>query len=448
MRTLIVGAGTIGVNLATHLVSEGHDVVLIDQDAERQARLDGSIDCQVLTGAGTSPKMLEAAGIRRCDVVIAVTATDEVNIVVCRLAEHYGVRQRLARLRMTDFSGDTPLVPLGFLGITAAFSPERLAVEFSERIIATPGAIEAADFADGRLALRGFTVPPNHPLLQGTLATVGKHLPPGCRIIARKRGDQATVPGGADILEAGDTAYVLGPTEAVPAMSHFFVPDARKARSVVIFGAGIMGVELARRLRPHLQRVVLFGPDRERARRAAEILDPLGVEVIAGSVLDLDLMRQVGVEHADHLVTLSDDDENNLMAALLYRKHGRGIPILMTQKNQYAEMFEMLGFPTVIEPRALATSAILRFLHGGALTALARLHRDDVDVIETQLTSTSPLLGKPLHQIRPPGGLRVAAVIGSEAVSIPNGDTTLHHGDRVLLVLNSIAGGEARRWLR
>jgi trk system potassium uptake protein TrkA len=230
-------------------------------------------------------------------------------------------------------------------------------------------------------------------------------------------------------------------------MSALFAPGAVAARTVLIFGATIMGVELARRLRRFVPRVVVFGPNPQRARRAAELLDPLGIEVIEGSVLDVDLLRRVGVEQADHLVTLSDDDENNLMAALLYRKHGKGMPLLMTQKNHYAEMFEMLGFPVVIEPRALATGAILRFLRGGTIVALARLHHDDAEMIEARLTAESPLVGRPLAQLRPPGGMRVAAVLGT-TVTVPDRNTVLRAGDRVLVVVDAAAGNQIRRWLR
>lgn len=447
MRILIVGAGSIGVNLAASLIGEGHSVVLLDNDAERQARLDGTIDCRLVTGSATSPAVLEEAGIGSCALVVAVTGADEVNMVVCRMAQHYGVPRRLARLRSPDFSAPVPRVPLDHLGIDASFSPEGLAVDLAEKVIATPGSVEAADFADGKLALRGFPVPAGHGLLIGPLEQVGPLLPPQCQVIAIKRGGQVLIPGGHDHLEAGDTAYLLGPPEQVPAMSALFAPGAVAARTVLIFGATIMGVELARRLRRFVPRVVVFGPNPQRARRAAELLDPLGIEVIEGSVLDVDLLRRVGVEQADHLVTLSDDDENNLMAALLYRKHGKGMPLLMTQKNHYAEMFEMLGFPVVIEPRALATGAILRFLRGGTIVALARLHHDDAEMIEARLTAESPLVGRPLAQLRPPGGMRVAAVLGT-TVTVPDRNTVLRAGDRVLVVVDAAAGNQIRRWLR
>lgn len=447
MRTIIVGAGTIGQNLATALVAERHQVILIDSDGERQARLDGTIDCRLVTGHGGSPTALAAAGVAGCDLLIAVTGSDEVNLVACRIAQHFGVGRRIARLRAPDFHGTHPRVPLAEFGIDAAFSPEGLAVDLAYRVIVTPGAVEAADFADGRLALRGFVLAAGHPLLAGTLAEVSGGLPQGCRILARRRGDQALIPGGSDRLQDGDVVYVLGPASQVPAMSALFAPGRKAAESVVVFGAGIMGVELCRRLAGRVRRTVLFGPDPNRARRAAEQLDQLGVEVIEGSVLDLDLLRRVGVERADHLVTLSDDDENNLMAALLYRKYGHGTPILMTQKNHYAEMFEMLGFPMVIEPRAMATSSILRFLRGGAITAFTRLHHDDVDVIEARLTAASPLVGRALGELRPPGGMRVAAIIGDE-VAIPDGHTVLTAGSRVLVAIQSAAGPEIRRWVR
>ncbi|MBA2479715.1 MAG: Trk system potassium transporter TrkA [Planctomycetes bacterium] len=444
MRILVVGSGSIGVKVAGSLVEEGHDVVLLDHSSLRQAQLDGSIDCQLVTGNATSPSVLTDI-LRGCGLVVAVTGSDEVNLVVCRLAQLQGVPTRLARLRNPEFTGPRPAVDPKDLGVDAVFSPEGMAVDLVERVIAAPGAVEAASFADGRLSLLGF------PVLSGAfvgpLSEVGARLPEGCQVVALKRGAQALIPSGADHLAVGDVAYVLGPSAQAGELTRALAPGRTAARTVVIFGARMMGIELAQRLRRTVRRVVMFSPDPTRAQAAAIILDPLGIEVIEGSVLDLDLLRGAGVEDADYLVTLSDDDENNLMAALLCRQRTRATPILMTQKNQYVEIFELLGFPLVIEPRALATSAILRFLRGGPILALARLHHDDIEVIELSLGADSPLVGRPLGQIRPPVGMRVAAVVDQRSAAVATGRTVLTAGQRVVIVVDSAVGRDVRRWL-
>jgi trk system potassium uptake protein TrkA len=266
-------------------------------------------------------------------------------------------------------------------------------------------------------------------------------------VVAIKRGQQASIPTGTDRLLAGDVAYLLAPQAQVAALAALYAPGRERAKTVVIFGAGIMGVELARRLQPVVERIVVFAPDPKRARDAAIALDPLGIEVVGGSVLDLDLLRRVGVEDADYLVTLSDDDENNLMAALLCRQRSRATPILMTQKNHYAEMFEMLGFPVVIEPRALAIGAILRYLRGASIVALTRLHHDDIEMIETTLSAGSPLVGRPLMKLHPPTGMRVVAVIDAAGPQVATGTTQLAAGMRVVIAIDSARGRVVRRWL-
>lgn len=444
MRIVVVGSGSIGVKLAASLVEEGHDVVLLDRNPQRQAQLDGSIDCQLATGNATSPSVL-ADALRGCGLVVAVTGSDEVNLVVCRLAQLLGVPTRLARLRDPEFTRERPTVDPREFGVDAVFSPEGMAVDLVERVIAAPGAVEAASFADGRLSLLGFPVIAG-PLVGG-LDEIGARLPHGCQVVAVKRGAQALIPSGGDNLQVGDVAYVLGPSGLSGELSRAFAPGRDAARTVVIFGARLMGIELARRLKRTVRRVVMFSPDPARAQAAAIVLDPLGIEVIEGSVLDLDLLRRTGVEEADYLVTLSDDDENNLMAALLCRQRTRATPILMTQKNQYVELFELLGFPLVVEPRALATGAILRFLRGGPVLALARLHHDDVEVIELSLVASSPLVGRPLDEIRPPAGMRVAAVIDPQGAETVTGRTVLTAGQRVVIIVDSALGRGVRRWL-
>ncbi len=446
MRILIAGAGTIGVNLAASLAREGQEVVVIDTDESRLESLQSRVDCQTRTANATSPLVLEEMGIRHTDLVVAVTQSDAENLMICQLAEFYRVREKLARVRNPEFFDPESIIPSTHFGVDHFISPEGISVDQMERLVRCPGSTEAIDFAQHRFYLRALPVSDDCPLAGEQLMTVHRKLGRGFLIAAIRRGSRMLIPQGQETLRIGDSVYIATTPENIDHLTKAFVPQARPAHKVVIFGAGVTGVELARRLSSFLQRVILLDDDPSRARHAAEILDPLGVEVLQGSALDEALLARCHIETADFFIALSDDEEENFMGALLSRKYTRGIPIVLTNQPHYVDIFEQAGLDIVINPRLLAVSAILRHIRSHAVMSVAKLYREETEILEFKVPAKSPITREPLRGFTmAQRGFLVMAVLRGRELVIPGGDYQVAPGDRVLVLADrdGISAAEA-----
>jgi trk system potassium uptake protein TrkA len=434
VRVLIAGAGTIGYNLAVALVAEEHDVVVVDQVEERLNRLENSVDCQLSLGSATSPEHLERCGIRHTDLVIAVTENDAVNTVVCRLADFYRVPEKMARIRDPEVAGVDCVVPSIHLGIDHIISPELLTVEHIVAMIQTPGVREAVDFEGGRVALRALCVSEDSAVAGETLMSVKQGIPGDYLLAAIRRGSRVLIPDGKTNLRIGDTVYAISTRNEVPTVVNAFLGQVRPPRSAVIFGAGVPGTELALRLASFLRRVLLVEPNGRLATQAAERLDHLrNVEVLEGSILDEDLLTRSRIDHSEFYIGISDDDEDNFMGALLYRRYSAGVPLVVVSQPHYLDILESVDLDMVINPRSLATSAILRHLRGGPVLSVAKLRREDAEVIEFQISSSSPITDRPLKELKLPKGLLIAAVVRDRQAYIPDGNFVTRADDRVLV---------------
>lgn len=434
MRILIVGAGTIGANLATVLAREGQDVVVVDTNQERLARLEASADCQIYHGDATSALALEDLGIRRTDLVVAVTERDAVNMTVCRLAEHYHTPRKLARIRNAEYAAPDCPIPPEHLGMDHIISPEALAVDHIERLVLCPGSREAIDFEHGRVALRALVVSEESTLAGEQLLHVARNLPGDFLIAAIRRGRRVIVPDGNQVLRVGDTVYLVSEPDQVPALAAAFQPDVSAARRVLIFGAGITGSLLAKRLAGQL-RVSLIEPDLARAEQAAEELDELGVEVLHGSALDVELLSRCHVETADFFIAATPDDEKNIMSSLLFRKFGNGTPVVLTTQQDYVDILEGVDLDIVINPRTLAVSSLLGHIRGGGVVTVARLLGEQAEVIEFAVGTEAKVTKQPLKDLKLPRGMLIVAVLRGDALHIPGGDFRVQANDRVLVFL-------------
>lgn len=437
MRILIAGAGTIGSNLTAALAGEHLDVVLLDPDEHALAQIENSVDCQIVVGSALSPSQLEDVGIRHTDLVLAVTDQDAINMSICQLADFYGVPTKIARLRNPELASPDSTVPSSQFGVDYVISPEGLTVDYIVNLLNCPGAREAVNFEKGKIALRALSVTDECAVAGDTLIGMRQKLQGDYLVTAIRRGNRTIIPNGQEKIRIGDTVYVISAPEMLPELSACFDPHADIPKKVLIFGAGISGILLAKRLRQQHIHVTLIEPNPNLAQKAANELDALDVEVLEGSVLDTDLLSRCHVETMQAFIALSDNDERNLMGALLFRKFGHGLPIVLTNEPDYIDILESIDLDTVINPRLLAVGRMLRYIRSGNVVSVAKLGAEDAEVLEFSTTNKSKIINTPVKELRIPKDSLIAAVMRKSEMFIPGGDFEIKANDRVLMFTRS-----------
>ncbi|MBX3564397.1 MAG: Trk system potassium transporter TrkA [Sphingomonas sp.] len=438
MRVVICGAGQVGTTIARHLASEGINVTVIDIDADQIRRVDESYDVRGVLGHGSHPSALDKAGARGADMLIAVTRSDEVNMVACQVAYSlFKVKRRVARLRHTGYLAQdkTGLYAAEHLPIDVIISPE---IEIAEGIahrLRTPGAFDMVPMADGKVELLGIHADRADCALIGRrfgeLAEVS-----GMTVAAVVRSERCFVPDADDRLELGDDLYVIALTDRVEAVMAAFGHRERIARRVIIIGAGNIGLHLARGLSQSSPRIDIkvIEQDTARAEHAARELGTAAV-VLRGDVLDRDVQEQAQVATADTIVAVTNDDETNVFASVLAKRAGCRRAITLVNKRSYEGLIPTLGIDAVVSPSAVTISTVLRHVRHGAIMALYTLREDFGEVIEAQIGPDSKLLRRPIDALGLPQGMRIGAVVRDGEAMIATGSTELQTGDRVVALV-------------
>jgi trk system potassium uptake protein TrkA len=439
MRIIIVGGGEIGFGLAEAL-SVGHDVVVLDPDPAVASRFE-KVDVDFISDGGTSSEALRRAGAERADVLVACTGLDEVNIVACAMASQLGAAQAVCFVSREDFlrlpEGREGLTQFG---IKRVIWPEAQLAADIERIVATPGAIDAEEFAGGAIRLLEYRIDAGSPLLAGSVADL--RLPHGSLLVAVRRGDTFFIPRGDSRLQAGDKAVVMGTPEAMAHVQERVVPAGSSARqTVTIIGGGDVGLQLATRLdaRPGVElRIIEHDPRRgellaERLQRAL---------VLTGDGTDLALLEAEDIGRSDVLVSVIDHDEKNLLASLLGRQLGVRRIITRVSKVANLRLFERVGIDVAISARGAAIVSVLHQIEGGPTSLLAVLEQGEGRILEFPVPPA--FVGRALRDLEPPRDSIVGAILREGGALVPRGADQLRAGDH-LVVFSTTAGAQRVR---
>jgi len=447
MRILIVGAGAIGSNLAGELAKskEKNDVIVVESNHAIVKDLSSKIDALVIEGNGASPLILEKAGIRDVEMVIAVSNSDELNMIVCLLAANYGVKTRVARIRDPDYVLPGSVLSQKQLNIDKIIDPEAIAVEVMEALVFTAGATEIAHFANKRVLLMVFLVPEGAPIAGRTLRQIREIVPDEFLIAAIQRGEEVIIPHGDEEVHENDRIHVIIPRDLLDLFLGQLYRRVEKVRKVVICGATRLGINLARSVQKRIGDVTLFDPDHERCLKAAGELE--GVTVLHGSPLDTDMLEEVRLKHAQVFCGLQEDDAANVMSGLLAKEHGAGKTIVYLSEPDFVPIVERIGLDAVINPRLLAVDAILKYVRGGPVMSVA--HFDDLkaEVQEIVPVTGSAVVNRPLRELARllPKDALIGAVVHDDEVIIPRGETMIEPGERVIVFASEAALPEVRR---
>ncbi len=434
MQVLVVGAGEVGFHTALRLSREGHKVVVVDRDPEAVRKVNEQMDVQTLVGPGSSPLILREAAIEEADLVVAVTDSDEVNLQTCRFAHLLAPAcTRVARIRSEDYLEFFEEVGHQRLDLDTVINPERELASQITQFMAVPAASSVSDFAQSKVKLLGLKVPVTSPLAGKKLSQGHSPHGPAFLVAAIERGGRVIIPRGDDTLLSDDLAYVVAQEEAIDQVVTHFGLHSAPVKNLVVVGGGAIGRLVASQARARDIKVRIIEKDEEHCQRLVDQLDD--VMVLHGDGTDLSLLEEENVGAADVFAAVTDDEEDNVLIALLGKKMGARRTIARVAHMGYVPLVSSLGIDLVVSPRFAAVGAILRHLRQGKVLNVASLKDDDTEVIEVEAQATSALVGRPLAQVKMPAGALVAAVIKNGRVLIPSGNTVVEPGDLMVIFL-------------
>jgi len=433
MKIIIVGAGRIGFNLAKALSEENHEVYLIESHEEVARKADEKLDVKVILGDGADPETLEKANASDADLVIAVTISDEVNLIVCSLASFCGSRRQIARVRNTALSDKiNGKGGQSHFNIDETINPEEVAAEAIIKFIDAPGSREVGDFADGRILLRSFNIPDNSPLCGLKILDFNNEdFPWPFLIIAISREKMAVIPKGETVIKKGDRIYVLLLEKSLAEFLMFVDPANKKPSKIIIYGSTQTGDHVAKILSPKVRDLILLEENAQKAQEVAEKLKD--VRIIKGSASERDILTECGIEVADVFIAATKSDKSNLISAVLAKKMGAKTTIIITQQPDYSAIVDALGIDVVINPHLLAAEQILRHVRGKGIHCLTKLLECDAEALEFITEEGAPITKAPLKDINFPKNSIVGAVCRETEGELAKGETQIKAGERVIV---------------
>ena len=433
MQIIIVGAGKLGYTIADLLSREQHEVVVIDHDESQLTAVKNNLDVLTITANGASPITMDDPDVNGADILIAVTASDEVNMVACILAKKHGIKHTIARIRDMQFMGEAKEYVKETFDIDLMLNPELIAANEIYRILTMPAALDVEDFAHGKIRLFEAKINKHSKLANVPLKNL--KLPKGVLAGMIFRDHRMIIPHGDDILQTHDNAYFIGFPEAIEKFSENFVQQsAKRLERVMIIGAGRIGRTLAVMLSKQDVYVKVIEHNRERCAEMAEALTGSSIAIL-GDGTNIDLLTDEGVASADVVVCLTEDDKLNLMLALLSKHLGAKKTVVRVYRTEYADLIEKVGIDIVISARLLSASEVLAFVRRGGIVSVSLLEGAKAEAVEVIVQEGAKVAGKKLMEVDLPRECLVCAYVRNNKAAIPNGTTVLLPGDRTILFI-------------
>jgi len=429
IRVIIIGAGEVGAELAAKLSREDHDVILIDKNQASLDRL-ASLDILTVHGNGASLEVLESAGVKNTDLLIAVTQVDEINIMACLLGKNNGASKTIARVRHSAYGNEYKSLTSERLGIDITINPEQVAANEILKAVKSFHASEIEFFCKGRVQMLGMRLGAESPLLGKTLKDI--KLGDNVLIAAISRNNDLIIPRGSDSLENGDHIYLLTLAGRHFSYERISGKDNQRAQKIMVMGAGKVGRHVVRMLgKSRGIEVKLIDNNLEKCKEVADLFpDAL---VLHGSGTDLDFLRQEEIESTDVFIAVSGNDEANILSALLAKKLGVRKTIVEINRPDYAVLVETLDIDTAIRPRFLTAGRILKLVRKGRIVSVTILGEDQGEIIELNVGKNAPAADKTLQEMRLPSGILVGAIVRGDKAIIPKGSDHVAHRDKVVL---------------
>ena len=439
MRILIAGAGKVGHTLATELLREKHDITVIDQDEEVIRKITDTLDVMCVRGNSANASTLMEAEVERADILIAATATDEINMLCCLIGKHLGAEFTIARIRDPEYNESLFMLQHD-MGIDMTINPERATAQEISRMLRYPFANNIEPFAKGRVELVEFLAHEGDVICGKPLKTLTGHHSnmPKVLFCAVEREGEVLIPGGEFIIAPGDRVHVAADLVTITQFFRYIGRSAKPIKDVMVLGGGRISYYLAKMVEKMNIRVSMFEINPEKAKLLSDQLPH--ADVIEGDGTDQDLLEQENLAGMDAFIALSDRDEENLMTGLYARTHGVPKVVVKTNRYAYKDVIANLGLENLVSPRIITCNALLRYVrarvnaHGTQVEKLYRLVDGKAEALEFIAKKGDPYIGIPLKHLSVRKGALVAIILHKAKVIVPFGDDVIEAGDHVVII--------------
>lgn len=437
MKIIILGAGQVGSSLAANLASEANDITIVDIDQQRLALLSERYDLQTVTGIASYPSVLERAGARDADMVIAVTNSDEVNMLACQVAYTlFHTPTKIARVRAAEYLQQSILFAQEALPIDVLISPEQLVTDYIERLLSFPGALQVLDFAAGKVQMIAVKAYYNSPLVGHTLRALGENLANiEYRVAAIFRGGKPVIPEGDTTIEPDDEVFFIGASKHIRSLMGFIREKEKNVRRIMLAGGGNIGQRLARALEQHYE-VKMLEIDPIGAEQASEQLER--TVVLLGDAADEELLMEENIDQTDVFCAVTNDDEANIISSMLAKRLGARKVMSLINRASYVDLVQSNIIDIAISPQQATIGSLLAHIRKGDVVVVHSLRRGAAEAIEAVAhgdVGSSQVVGRALDEIKLPPDTSIGAIVRGDEVLIAHHDTVIEAEDHVILLV-------------
>lgn len=435
MKIVIVGAGMVGYSLAKHFSGLDHNITVIEKDKALCEEIKSKLDVFVVEGIGSSPAALDEAGISSADLVIAVTPSDETNLLVCNFAMQNGVKKRIARVKSNIYTTNAENVSLEKMGVTTVIEPEREVMKHILQYVELPDVLETANFQSDNIYLRSHRVTEDMLIAHKTLSEIrqlAENAPILFVVIVRE--GKSLPPTGTQELLPGDEIVAIMPKESFKTFRFLINRKASKMKKIVVSGDSLTAIHLVEALQPLCEQVILADPNMEHGRMAATMLN--GIDVFHIDCTNSDMLEEINISQADCFIAAGEHQEDNIMSCLMAKAEGVGVVIALRDDIRYKRLFTSLGMDHIIYPQEITLNAIIEKIQIVSISAHLRLKTAGIEIIRVRIRKDSPVSGKSLQELDRPfkKSIIIGCIIRKNAVIIPQGDTVIEADDEVLVL--------------
>ena len=436
MKTIICGAGEVGYSIADKLTNENFEVTVIDESQERLNKISENLDVKVIKGVPSLPSVLIKAGAKDCEIIIAVTKSDEMNMITCQIGYSlFNIPKKIARIRQQDYlKGEwQSLYTKNNLPIDAIISPEEEVAKALHRRLISPGTIDMVELSEKRLKLIGFKCEKNFSHLGLSVRELSEKFPNYlANILFIFRKDKKFVVNSSTIIEPNDLIYMVVETDNLSDVLKEFGHEELQAKKVVIIGGGNIGFSLAQFIESSNSNISteLIEANKSRAEFLASNLNR--VTITHGDGLDNQILEEVNISEAGYCIAVTEDDEVNILSSLLAKRAGANQCMTLINNSTYSSLLTSIGVDITIDPKIITISKILEKVRSGRIRSDYSIGEGFGEVIEAEVISNSLLCNKNIKDISLPKGIRVGSIFRNDRIIIPNSETIFNENDDVV----------------